>query len=66
MPHITPDALTEEERLILADAADMLGRTVAEIAEMALEKAARSRERRQRRRAQIIQLRLDRAAKAAQ
>lgn len=65
MPHITPDALTEEERLILADAADMLGRTVGEIAEMALEKAARSRERRQRRRAQVIQLRLNQAANSS-
>lgn len=46
--------------------ADMLGVSVEVAAEMAAEKAAQSRDRRQQRRAKIIQLRLDRAAKGAQ
>ena len=45
---------------------DMLGVSVEIAAEMAAEKAAQSRDRRKRRRAKIIQLRLDRAAKGAQ
>ncbi len=65
MPDV-PMELPDTSIASLEVLADMLGVSVEIAAEMAAEKAAQSRDRRKRRRAKIIQLRLDRAAKGAQ
>lgn len=65
MPDV-PMELPDTSIASLEVLAGMLGVSVEIAAEMAAEKAAQSRDRRKRRRAKIIQLRLDRAAKGAQ
>lgn len=49
--------------LFLLEGADEMGRTADEILALALEKAASGADRRRKKRAQVIQMRLDRAAK---
>lgn len=56
-------SLTESEMLFLLEGADEMGRTADEILALALEKAASGADRRRKKRAQVIQMRLDRAAK---
>lgn len=62
MPDV-PMGLPDTSIASLEALADMLGVSVEVALELAGEREARSLDRRQKRRAQIIQMRLDRAAK---
>lgn len=63
MPDYTLDTLTADERNLIEQLCDMKNKTADEIIALALEKAARGADRRRKKRAQIIRMRLDRAAK---
>lgn len=65
MLDLTLDTLTADERHLIAQLSDMEQKTAEETLALALEKAAIGADRRRKKRAQIIQMRLERAAKPA-